>query len=75
MIAHKEFSMKVLAPDMDSTRCCYWGCKINGDWALHVTDDRDQVQAHYGCLCAKHLLFAILDSLEETHYVRPVQTT
>jgi len=76
MITHKEFSMKVLAPDTpEGTRCCYYGCKIEGQWALHVAYDRGDCMAHYDPLCEKHLLFAILDSLEESDYGRPNQTT
>lgn len=74
MITHKEFGMKVLVPDTIG-KCCYYGCKSQGQWALHVENDRSECTAHYDPLCEKHLLFAILDSLEESDYGRPNQTT
>lgn len=64
MIVHKEYSIKILAPN-ELKRCCMLGCTREGSWAVHIKDDHNNTAAYYDPVCELHVITAILESLTE----------
>jgi len=65
-VKHAEYSLIVLAPWVRGQ--CQYGfdqvfpvnCKNDGDFALKIVDDRDNVIKQYTNICSSHMLLAII---------------
>ena len=61
-VAHQEYKIVVSAP-MDRSICQVPHCRVDGEHALWIENDRGLNVVHFDPICGNHLMWYVLNTL------------